>query len=181
MPPGRKKHADTFLQTKSLKFLILSVLIGMSVFLNACTGEKKEQLDEKLTESAPVVSPMLSTDSQITSGNDFFLKGQFEDAIKYYEDGIAKNRSVAFYNIGVSYYLMGDIKKSEEAFRNSVAEDPGFREAYMNLAVVLTQTGQLAEAEKYVEKLLADESSSKLLVNMANIHLKKGETAKAAQ
>ncbi len=76
---------------------------------------------------------------------------------------------------------MGDIKKSEQAFRNAVAEDPPtFREAYMNLAVVLIQTDQLSEAEQYVDKLLKDQLSAKLLVNMANIHLKRGETAKAS-
>jgi len=155
------------------------MLISLTL-LSCSSSDKKQTLKEDLTQAAPVVSPMLSNSDQITKGNELFLKGMFEDAIKFYENGVAQNRSVAFYNIGVSYYLMGDLKKSEDAFRKSVAEDPEFREAYMNLAVVLIQTNQLAEAEKYVDQLLKDEMSAKLLVNMANIHLKKGETAKAA-
>lgn len=180
MPPGKKNKFNLKLIAGLSYTFFLCVAVGVLLTLTSCSGEEKQQLEETLTEAAPVVSPMLSNSEQITRGNEFFLKGEFEDAINFYENGIAQNRSVAFYNIGVSYYLMGDLKKSEEAFRSSVGEDPSFREALMNLAVVLIQTDQLAEAEQYVDKLLKDESSAKLLVNMANIHLKRGETAKAA-
>lgn len=107
------------------------------------------------------------------------MQGNFEDAIRKYEEGLRVNRSVAFYNMGVSYYLLGDIDKSEEYFRKSVEEDPRFTEGYINLAVVLLQTGKLDEAELYMAELLKDRASGKLLVNMANIYLRKGETARA--
>jgi len=182
MPPGSKKQKVTKnLASRSSFFLFFTAIILAFTIIGCGQKEQNQQLDETLTTAAPVVSPMISADADISKGNDFFLKGEFEKAIKFYQDGVAKNRSVAFYNIGVSYYLMGDIKKSEVAFRSAVAEDPKFREAFMNLAVVLIQTDHLDEAEKYVEQLLSDEDSAKLLVNMANIHLKRGETAKAAQ
>jgi len=182
MPPGRNILSKTFFLS-SVSFIIFTLIfLSIFLFVFSCSNEnKKQQLQENLTQAAPVVSPMLSNNENITKGNDFFLKGEFENAIQYYTEGIAQNRAVAFYNIGVSYYLLGDIKKSEEAFRKSVAEDPAFREAFMNLAVVLIQTDQLSEAETYVDKLLKDDYSAKLLVNMANIHLKRGETAKAAE
>jgi len=181
MPPGKLNGLNLKLIAGLSSIIVLCAAVLISLTLFSCSKEAgKEQLVETLTEAAPVVSPMLSNSENITKGNDFFLKGQFQDAIEFYKDGVAQNRSVAFYNIGVSYYLMGDIKKSEQAFRDAVAEDPTFREAYMNLAVVLIQTDQLAEAEKYVDQLLKDQLSAKLLVNMANIHLKRGETAKAS-
>ncbi|XOB64828.1 tetratricopeptide repeat protein [Deferribacteres bacterium DY0037] len=182
MPPGSKISIDLKNIIRLSSVIVLALAVVLSLTLSSCSGkESNQQLEENLTEAAPVVSPMLSSNADITKGNEFFLKGEFKEAIDFYENGIAQNRSVAFYNIGVSYYLMGNVKKSEEAFRRSVAEDPTFREALMNLAVVLIQTDKLAEAEKYVEQLLKDDNSAKLLVNMANIHLKRGETAKAAQ
>jgi len=182
MPPGKHSRLNFRIFKRIIYILIALLTISLCLFLYSCSGDdKKEKLDENLTQSAPVVSPMLAASADITKGNEFFLKGQFESAIQFYKEGIANNRSVAFYNMGVSYYLMGDLAKSEEAFRNSVAEDPTFREAYMNLAVVLIQTDKLGEAEQYVDRLLEAENSAKLLVNMANIHLKRGETAKASQ
>jgi tetratricopeptide (TPR) repeat protein len=182
MPPGSIKKPEIKLNKRLSFAIVLCLCFVLSFILFSCgSKEENKQLEEDLTQAAPVVSPMLSQDIDISKGNEFFLKGEFEDAIKFYENGVAKNRSVAFYNIGVSYYLMGDLKKSEDAFRVAVKEDSSFREAYMNLAVVLLQTNQLAEAEQYVDQLLKDGDSAKLLVNMANIHLKRGETAKAAQ
>lgn len=177
MPPGKRK----LISFRVLYIAALCVTVAVSLFLVSCSGsKKKEKLNEKITQAAPVVSPMLANSADITKGNEYFLKGEFEDAIRFYKNGLAQNRSVAFYNIGVSYYLMGNLAKSEDAFRSAVAEDPTFREAYMNLAVILIQTDKLTEAEKYVGMLLKDDDSAKLLVNMANIHLKRGETAKAA-
>ena len=181
MPPGSKKRTDTLLSVKAFRIFALIFVFIFPLMLISCGHKEKQKLQENLTEATPVVSPIFSNDADISKGNDFFLKGEFEKAIEFYQNGVAKNRSVAFYNIGVSHYLMGDIKKSEEAFRNAIKEDPTFREALMNLAVVLIQTDQLDEAESYVDQLLTDDDSAKLLVNMANIHLKRGETAKAAQ
>lgn len=181
MPPGNTNRPEIKFFGSFKSFFVLIVIFIFPLILASCSDKEKQQLEENLTEATPVVSPMVSNDEDISKGNDFFLKGEFDKAIEFYENGVAKNRSVAFYNIGVSHYLMGDIKQSEIAFRNAVQEDPTFREAMMNLAVVLIQTDQLDEAEQYVDQLLTDDDSAKLLVNMANIHLKRGETAKAAQ
>jgi tetratricopeptide (TPR) repeat protein len=181
MPPGSKKRTDNLLSVKAFRLFALILVFIFPFLIISCSQPEKQKLQETITEATPVVSPMFSNDVDISKGNDFFLKGEFEKAIEFYQNGVAKNRSVAFYNIGVSHYLMGDIRKSEQAFRQAVNEDPTFREALMNLAVVLIQTDQLDEAESYVDQLLTDEDSAKLLVNMANIHLKRGETAKAAQ
>lgn len=181
MPPGKMKKTDKKFYRRIVYIALTCVVVALSLTLISCgKTEQKKQLNEKLTASSPIVSPMLSNNKDITKGNEYFLKGEFKNAIQYYKEGLSKNRSVAFYNMGVSYYLMGDLKKSENSFRSSVKEDPTFREAYTNLAVVLIQTNKLAEAEKYVKMLLKDHSSAKLLVNMANISLKRGETAKAA-
>jgi tetratricopeptide (TPR) repeat protein len=179
MPPGVDTEPKK-LSGKTYR-LILSVAVFLSVLMFSCSGsDKNEHLEEQHTQAQPVVSPIISQSESISKGNDLFLKGNFKDAIEFYTQGIAQNRSVAFYNIGVSYYLLGDIKKSEEAFRKSVKENPMFKEAFMNLAVVLIQLGKLSEAEVYVSELLKEEYSAKMLVNMANIHLKRGETAKAS-
>jgi tetratricopeptide (TPR) repeat protein len=182
MPPDMLNKLKSIPKSVLSVSAVFVVTLLVSLVLFSCTGgDEKEQLKEEFTETKPVVSPLLSNAEDIKKGNDFFLKGKFKEAIEHYEEGVAQNRSVAFYNIGVSYYLMGDVANSEKAFRNAVTEDPTFREALVNLAVILIQTNKLSEAEGYVDQLLEDKISAKLLVNMAKIHLKRGETAKAAQ
>ncbi len=181
MPPDTTGKAKIFSLKRLPYRLFIITAVFLSVLMFSCSKEdKKQHLEEKLTDTKPIVSPIISTNENISKGNDFFLKGEFQNAIDFYKGGLAQNRSVAFYNMGVSYYLLGNIAKSEESFRMAVEENPEFKEAYMNLAVVLIQTGKLDEAEKYVSELLKDSNSAKMLVNMANIHLKRGETAKAA-
>jgi len=160
--------------------LILPILM-VALLIFSCAKEKVEIVQQdNLTDDKPIASVAMIDEENITEGNKFFLQGDFKNAIKYYEEGLKGHRSVAFYNIGVSYYLLDDIEKSEEYFRKTIAEDAGFKEAYVNLAVVLIQQGKLEEAEKFVSQLLKDEKSAKLLVNLANIHLKRGETLKAS-
>jgi len=184
MPPdmNREKFKLTRLRLP-YRMLILTVVF-LSVLMFSCSKQDKPQpqLEEKLTDAKPIVSPIINSNENITKGNEFFLKGEFSNAIDFYSEALAQNRSIAFYNMGVSYYLLGDIEKSEESFRQAVKENPAFKEAYMNLAVVLIQTDKLAEAEKIVKTLLKDNNSStaKMLVNMGNIYLKRGQTALAA-
>lgn len=154
-------------------FLVLALV--------SCSEEERIKLiEDNFTDGQPISGVAIAEqDKGIEEGNNLFLQGNFEQAIAKYEEGLKMNRSVAFYNMGVSYYLLGDIDKSEEYFRKSVEEDPKFSEGYINLAVVLLQTGKLDEAELYMAELLKDRASGKLLVNMANIYLRKGETARA--
>ncbi|MGE4497750.1 MAG: tetratricopeptide repeat protein [Deferribacterales bacterium] len=154
-------------------FLVLALV--------SCSEEERIKLiEDNFTDSQPISGVAVAEqDKGIEEGNNLFLQGNFEQAIAKYEEGLKINRSVAFYNMGVSYYLLDDIDKSEEYFRRAIEEDPKFTEGYINLAVVLLQTGKLDEAELYMAELLKDRASGKLLVNMANIYLRKGETARA--
>lgn len=182
MPLDTEKRRSVFFRFGILYKAAVIMAVFMSVLIFSCSsGDKKEHLKEKITDTKPIVSPIISDNVNISKGNDLFLKGQFQNAIQFYQQGLAQNRAVAFYNMGVSYYLLGDIVSSEDAFRQAVKENPDFKEAYANLAVVLIQTGKLDEAEKYVRQLLKDDNSAKMLVNMANIYLRRGETAKAAE
>ncbi len=185
MPPDMNSEKNRFSRLRLPYRVVIIAAVFLSVLMFSCSKEDKPQpkLDEKITDTKPIVSPIISPNENITKGNDFFLKGEFNNAIEFYSEALAQNRSIAFYNIGVSYYLLGEIDKAEDAFRQAVKENPNFKEAYMNLGVVLMQTGNLEEAEKIVRRLLKDNnaSSAKMLVNMANIHLKRGETALAAE
>jgi Flp pilus assembly protein TadD len=185
MPPDINRKKNRFSSLRLPYRMVIIAAVFLSVLMFSCSKEDKPQpkLDEKITDTQPIVSPIISPNENITKGNDFFLKGEFGNAIEFYSEGLAQNRSIAFYNMGVSYYLLGELDKSEDAFRLAVKENPNFKEAYMNLGVVLMQTGKLEEAEKIVRRLLKDNnaSSAKMLVNMANIHLKRGETALAAE
>jgi tetratricopeptide (TPR) repeat protein len=157
------------------------IILLLMILVVSCSNDERIQLvEDNYTDSEPIASvAVIEQDPNIEEGNNLFLQGEFAQAIEKYENGLKANRSVAFYNIGVSYYLLGDIDKSEEYFRKAIVEDPNFKEAYINLSVILLQKGQLDEAEKYMVDLLKDSATGKLLVNMANIHLKRGETAKA--
>lgn len=162
--------------------LLVGFFLLLMFALVSCSEEERIKLiEDNFTDNQPISGlAAVEQDPIITEGNNLFMQGDFKQAIEKYEEGLKVNRAVAFYNIGVSYYLLGEIDKSEEYFRKAVEDDPKFTEAYINLAVVLLQTDKLDEAEIYTEELLKHRATGKLLVNMANIYLKKGETARAS-
>ncbi|MDR2884879.1 MAG: tetratricopeptide repeat protein [Deferribacteraceae bacterium] len=162
----------------SKNFLLIS-LICCVLALVGCKKERQTVGDE-ITENSSIVSVIEVNDPEISAGNEAFLKGDFQSAINYYESGLKQNRSIAYYNMGVSYYLDLNIAEAEKYFKLAVAEDPTFDEAIMNLVAVLAEQEKSVEAETYATRLVGTRKTARVFVDVANLAIKNGSSAKAA-
>lgn len=156
------------------KYLILLLFL---ILLISCKKEK-EFVQDNATKNLPINPVVEIKKENISKGNKLFLNGNYEEALKYYEKGVKENKSVAYYNIGVSYFLLGNLAESEKYFKLAIKDDPQFKEAYINLVAVLVNEGKADEAEKYI-KIIEKYDDLKTYINLANLYLLKGSTAKS--
>jgi len=160
-----------------MKYLILSLCL-IIVFVS-CSSDKKEISQDNITDDKPIESIVLSSDTSIDKGNRLFLDGKFDEAITYYQESLDANKAIAYYNIGVCYFLMEEYEKSRYYFEAAYKLDNSFTESYINLAASLLQLNRFEEAEKIITELKDYTNSAKFLINAANTYLKIGNTAKA--
>ncbi|KAA0259422.1 tetratricopeptide repeat protein [Deferribacter autotrophicus] len=156
---------------------LISIVILIFIVLS-CSDKKKELVQDNKTKNLPINSVIEIKKETISKGNQLFLDGKYQEALRFYEKGVKENRSVAYYNIGVSYYLLGDLEESEKYFKLAIDDDKNFKEAYINLVAVLIQENKVDEAEKYIQ-FLEGYKDLKTYINLANLYLKKGSTAKS--
>lgn len=158
-----------------------TIIIALSILVLsvACSDKKKEISKDNISEQKPIESVVVAKTPELSKGNSLFLNGKFDEAISYYEKGLNENKAAAFYNIGVSYFLLENYEESKKYFQMAYELDNTFTEAYVNLAASLIQLNELDKAEKIIHEIEDKYNSSKLLINAANIYLKKGNTAKA--
>lgn len=160
------------------KSLIFSVLL-----LGLITGcsEKRKIINDNATADLTIESVAESNDLDITDGNALFSTGDYRAAIRSYEKATKDNKATAFYNIGVSYYLLNNTPMAELNFREAVKADPNFDEAVMNLVAVLAEQGpeKAKEAEEYITRFINTNKSAKVFVEIANVYLNINDMAKA--
>ncbi|UOD34812.1 tetratricopeptide repeat protein [Deferribacteraceae bacterium V6Fe1] len=157
------------------KLLLILILL---VILLSCS-DKKEIAKDNVSEQKNIESIVIAKTPTLSKGNELFLNGKYDEAIKYFEQGLQENKAAAFYNMGVSFFLLENYEESKKYFQMAYDLDNTFKEAYINLAASLIQLEKLDEAEKIIKELENDTDSTKLLINAANIYLKTGNTAKA--
>ncbi|MDR0454217.1 MAG: tetratricopeptide repeat protein [Deferribacteraceae bacterium] len=162
------------------KNITVCISLGLIIISAAGCGKKERvTLGDNMTAETSVTSVVQSREPAISEGNNAFLQGDFQGAVTYYEQGLKQNRSVAYYNIGVSYYMMQNIAEAEKYFRLAVEEDPSFDEAVMNLVATLAEQEKSVEAERFISRLVNKKKSARVYVDMANLSLKNGSSAKA--
>ena len=165
------------LALKSRVYILLFILI-----LTFGCSEKRTIVQDNVTANLNINSVAQSENTDILEGNEKFSAGDFDEAIKLYEKASKENKATAFYNIGVSYYLLNNTPMAELNFREAVNADPDFLEALMNLIAVLAEQGgeKAKEAEKYVEKYINSANhSADAYSGIANVFLSVNDTAKA--
>ena len=98
-----------------------------------------------------------------------------EKAITYYEKCLAfeKTKYIIYINIGVSYFKLGKINQSIEAFKNSIEDNPSFGLAYNNLGVSYLELGMFDKAvDQFISALKlndSDDVAKTKLINTFNL------------
>lgn len=162
------------------KLSMKKIIFFLSIFIFvSCTDSQKETVEDNISKETNIQSVVKAETKTLSEGNRLFLQGDIKRAIDIYQQGVSENRAVAFYNMGVSYFLMNDYANSAKYFEMALSEDDNFEAAKVNLAAALIHLGELERAEAIIAEIEQGNRSAKVFVNAANIYLKKGETAKA--
>ncbi|HEX7080660.1 MAG TPA: tetratricopeptide repeat protein [Gammaproteobacteria bacterium] len=115
---------------------------------------------------------------RFTAGSDAFAEGDYATAAEAFQAARAAGMTgpAVEYNIGVSYYRLGDFERAEEAFRTLAAEYPDMRAlAQYNLGLSLTRQNRIAEARAAFEQ--ARTSDDPTLAALAEAMLRRSATA----
>lgn len=83
-----------------------------------------------------------------------FDAGKYEDARRGFERVIGKGASAnTYYNLGNSYFRMGDMGAAALAYERALMVNPSLGEAFSNLKLVREKTRARIEDEKWMEKI----------------------------
>ncbi len=78
---------------------------------------------------------------------------QFSKAESIYEFLVSKHDNPIYYtNLGLCYYISGDLQKAVSAYEKALEMDPSKRERFLNLARVYEQMGNTQQAKEQYEK-----------------------------
>ena len=110
-------------------------------------GQKPPSLPPGQIHPAPLqkiyrnISPEVKSNALAKNNQGYFdfNKGNYEDAIKYFENAIKSDPEAAIihYNLGSTYLKMKEYTKAVNYLQKAVKLDPEFKEAHYNLALAL--------------------------------------------
>lgn len=81
--------------------------------------------------------------------------GEQKEAIRYYERAISLPNGYPqiYFNLGNSYYAIGDLTKAETAYIQAVENSEEFYRAYQNLYTLYLASGEKEKANTLLEKI----------------------------
>jgi len=109
------------------------------------------QLKERLNKDIKDIEAALAL------GNLYYDKGDAVQAIVYYRAALDVNPALpgVYTDMGTMYWRNDDIGLAEQAFREAIARDSGFGNAYVNLGLLLHHAkGYVVEARAVWQQLL---------------------------
>lgn len=115
---------------------------------------------DKIIEITPNIP-----DGYIRKAHVYHSQGKYEEAIKAYNQGLAKDENflAPISNIGLIEYEQGNIAQAMEKWQKIIKADPLYVEPILAIAVALYQQGKQEEAIKLAQKALQiDRSYSKI-------------------
>ncbi len=122
---------------------------------------KKGELDAAVSTLEEVIQEYKTSSIYGSLGYLLILKGDLDRALEFNLEAYDYNSSntVILDNLGQTYYLRGELDKSQETFETLLAKNPGFPEAYFNYALVLVKLGQGEKAAELLKKALESKFS----------------------
>ncbi|CAG9322610.1 unnamed protein product [Blepharisma stoltei] len=112
-------------------------------------------------------------------GNMFYLTGQCNEAVKWYEKLMEMNEapeSKMYFNIGMCYQVMGNISQAIEAYLKSTLADSRFTKSWVNLGSCYLQIGKGDKAIAAFQNLPL---SAESLTCIGNAYFKMGNFEEA--
>lgn len=105
-------------------------------------------------------------DALIERGNAMREKGAYAEALKIYQEVLAKNpkNHTAYNEMGVMYYYQGDAPSAEINFRKAVELKPDYTTAFVNLANLFFKL------EKFEETLVFAQKAIKISADCVDAH-----------
>lgn len=123
---------------------------------------KLGQIYFRLGESARAEEAYLKAIEMGLNDPDVFLylgyikevRSDLDQALAYYAKAefAASRNPVVYFNMGNVYARQGNKDKALENFKRAVVLNPGYMDAFVNLAIVSAETGEYADAQFYLEK-----------------------------
>lgn len=164
-------------------FVLVGVLLPLStITITSC--DRFSILDYKIDpideNSLIYISPYVSTNNSIIAGNELFIHGKYNEAIKLYEEGLADNSAIAYYNMGLVYYQLGDLSSAKSYFMRAMEENVTLSDAIINLAIIYAQEGDSERAEFYLSYVSSSTRSAKIYTTLANVEFARGNLGSAA-
>ncbi|MCX7797335.1 MAG: tetratricopeptide repeat protein [Melioribacter sp.] len=116
-------------------------------------------------------------------GNKFLKAGNYEEAVKMYNEALKTSKDYRiYYQLGVTYKKQNKLDLAEQAFRQSIEQNPNFDIAYNGLGGTYFQEGKYQEAIESFKKFeqLTKQKSLKeqAQLNIARSYVKLAEVNK---
>jgi tetratricopeptide (TPR) repeat protein len=95
---------------------------------------------------------------------------RLQNAVEWYIRAIEKDSSYvqAFYNLGLVYYAMGNMKLAGEAFTHAVDLNPAFTDARYNRALTDLHEGRSERAEAELQTVLRQKPDYQPAIDLLN-------------
>ena len=90
----------------------------------------------------------------IKAGESAAEKSDWDAAVKEFEEAvkITQNSAIAFYDLGIAQFHLGNLERAAEAEKRAILLDPHLVDAYVQLAAVLTKAEDYEGAERILER-----------------------------
>lgn len=119
----------------------------------------------------------------LKAGEDLVLRGDYQKALVFFEKAKELRESARVHvNIGEARELTGDDSKAHESYNAAIELNPLFIKAYLRSAALYEKQGNLDAALAAFKKVVEiSPNNPSRHFSIGNIHLKKGDMAKAQE
>ncbi len=117
---------------------------------------KKGQIDEAITLFEKVIASYKNTNIYGSLGYLYNLNGNLDKALKFNLEAYDYNNTngIILDNLGETYFLLGDFENADKVFKELMALNPKFPEAFYDYALVLEKMGDREKCIEYLNKAM---------------------------
>jgi tetratricopeptide (TPR) repeat protein len=117
---------------------------------------KKGQIDEAISLLEEVISSYKNTNIYGSLGYLYNLNGNLDKALKFNLEAYDYNSTngIILDNLGETYFLLDNLENADKVFKELMALNPKFPEAYYDYALVLEKIGDKEMCIEYLNKAM---------------------------